>query len=436
MVYLNYLNYSLSIYSFMKFLTHLSLACCFCLTSCHLWSQSEANILKRLLSSQPKYFDTLLNNAEKHEIQIIYTQINRDEQNKPSFQTFTFGLDSSRYFYPASMVKFPVALLALEKLNQLKINGLDKDTPLHIKAARDPQEEVKKDTTSPNGLASIGHYIKKIFLVSNNDAFNRLYEFLGQQYINQTLTQKGYKDIQITHRLANSDFDEESNRYTNPIEFFQDEYVIYQQPEVYNDSIIPPLNLKNLKKGRAYINKDRKKVAEPFDFSRRNFMSLATMHQILQATIFPESVPPSLRFQLTEDDYNFLYKCMSMLPRESKHPQYKEDYHQDSFVKFILYGDSKDTIPPNIRIFNKVGLAYGFLTDNAYVVDFEAKTEFLISAVIYVNENKVLNDNRYEYEKIGFPFFQRLGQVIAEYEKTRPRQFLPDLSRFQVDYRE
>ena len=47
------------------------------------------------------------------------------------------------------------------------------------------------------GRPTIAHYIKKILLVSDNDAFNRLYEFLGQQYINTTLHQMGYTEVQI-----------------------------------------------------------------------------------------------------------------------------------------------------------------------------------------------------------------------------------------------
>jgi len=35
-----------------------------------------------------------------------------------------------------------------------------------------------------------------------------------------------------------------------------------------------------------------------------------------------------------------------MLPRESDYPRYKE---RDSYVKYFLFGDSKDTIPDHLR---------------------------------------------------------------------------------------
>jgi hypothetical protein len=69
-------------------------------------------------------------------------------------------------------------------------------------------------------------------------------------------------------------------------------------------------------------------------------------------------------------------------------------------------------------------------------VDFEAKTEFMVSAVIYTNENKILNDGKYEYKEIGFPFFVNLGKVIAWHEKNRERKYLPDLNKFKVSYEE
>jgi hypothetical protein len=66
----------------------------------------------------------------------------------------------------------------------------------------------------------------------------------------------------------------------------------------------------------------------------------------------------------------------------------------------------------------------------AYIIDFEQQIEFVLGAVIYVNENEILNDGEYEYETVGYPFMKDLGQVFYEYELTRPRAHKPDLSRY------
>ena len=71
--------------------------------------------------------------------------------------------------------------MALEKLNQLNIRNLDHNTPMKNGAVTPPQTPVVVDTSAANFLPSVGHYIRKIFLTSDNDAYNRLYEFLGQE---------------------------------------------------------------------------------------------------------------------------------------------------------------------------------------------------------------------------------------------------------------
>jgi hypothetical protein len=396
-------------------------------------TKGKGNILESLLKSRPDLFGEILKNPQKYEVQLIYTQINRDTKNRPAFTTYTYGIDKNRYFYPASTAKFPIALLALEKLNKLNIKGLDKNTPMMTGAGRAPQNAVVKDSTSPTGLPSIAHYIKKLFVVSDNDAYNRLYEFLGQSYINETLWKKGYKDLLIWHRLSAPEYDMEANRYTNPVSFINQDKIIYEQPEIYNKTKYTN-KFKNTKKGKAYI-KGNKLVNEPFDFNDRNRMGLATLQEMLKAVIFPGAVAPEKRFQLTSDDYRFLYECMSILPRECEYPKYEEKDYPDGFVKFALLGDTTQRMPENIRVFNKVGSAYGFLVENAYVVDFEAKTEFLLTGVIYVNADEVLNDSKYEYKEIGLPFFANLGRVLVWHEKNRPRKGTPNLSNYKVTYK-
>ncbi len=75
------------------------------------------------------------------------------------------------------------------------------------------------DTSSPTGRPSVEHYVKKIFQVSDNDAFNRLYELLGQEAFNSALHNKGYPDARIVHRLS-MPLTPEQNRQTNGIRFY------------------------------------------------------------------------------------------------------------------------------------------------------------------------------------------------------------------------
>lgn len=390
------------------------------------FSQSNSALLQKLLrDSGDSTLQAVMAAPEKFQLQLIYTQIDRDEDNHPAFTTHYLGIDSNLYFYPASTVKMPAAFLALEKLNELRIQGLDAETPMFTGKGQTPQTAVRADTSAAQGLPSVAHYIKKIFLVSDNDAYNRLYEFLGQAYLNEKLQEKGYTRSRIIHRLSAPGYDAESNRYTNPVTFTAlGNRLLYHQGEVYS-SFNSPMQLKQEVRGLGYMDGEGQIVPAPFDFRDKNYVGLQELHDMLQAVLFPEAVPAHRRFNLTPADYQFLRKYMSMLPRESDYPAYPQYAGWDSYVKFFLFGDSKAVIPDHIRIFNKVGDAYGFLTDVAYVVDYENKVEFMVAANLHVNANQIYNDGVYEYDTIGFPALARIGRILYQYELERSRSHEP-----------
>jgi len=175
-------------------------------------------------------------------------------------------------------------------------------------------------------------------------------------------------------------------------------------------------------------------VNEPFDFSKKNRVSLTTLHSIVRSIMFPEGVAKKQRFKLSNDEYDFLRKYMSMIPLESKFPFYDSENYWDTYVKFLLYGTEKNVSKNGIRIFNKVGDAYGFLIDAAYVADFDNNVEFMLSAVIHCNSDGIFNDDKYDYDDIGYPFMKHLGQVIYDHEIKRKKKVVPDLSKFQFNY--
>lgn len=394
------------------------------------FSIAQENILQKLLNENKSQFGDVIDRPEQYDVQVIYTQIDRDENNVPHLTSFEYNLDEKKYYYPASTIKMPIAFLALEKINELNIIGLDKLSTMINGVGHNPQTPAQIDTTSATGLPSLAHYVKKIFLVSDNDANNRLYEFLGQEYINQSLWEKGYQNASIVHRLGISGFDMEANQHTNPIYFYNEKHeLLYQQGEVYSQ-VRKKFELNKTLRGKGYFH-DSELVNAPFNFSEKNYISLQDQHDILKAVIFPEITPPHQQFNIAENDYRFLYQVMSERPKESMHPHYDEPDH---YVKFFIFGNrnEEEQIPPNIRIFNKVGWAYGFLTDIAYIVDFEAGVEFFLAATIHVNEDGIYNDDNYEYDSIGLPFLSMLGSVIYEHEKKRPRKHQADLSKFNI----
>lgn len=386
------------------------------------------NVLQRY----PAYFNEVLKNQDSLGVQVIYTRIDRDKKGRPTFREYRFGVDPGRYYYPASTVKLPVAVLALQRLNELKITGLDKNSLMITGSAGGRQTEVTSDSTAPYGRPSIAHYIKKILLVSDNDAYNRLYEFLGQEYINYTLHRMGYEQAQLIHRLEVS-LSEEENRFTNPVRFVDSKgHLIYEKAAERSQL---PYASRNTRMGKGYL-KAGQLVNEPFDFSMKNRLTLDELNSMVRSVLFPESVPAKQRFNLTQEDYHFLRKYMSMMPGESVSPVYDPRENWDTYVKFLLYGSQKGAARPGVRIFNKVGDAYGFLIDAAYIIEPETNVEFMLSAVIYCNSDGIFNDDHYDYDSIGLPFMKHLGEVILEYERTRVRKYKPDLSQFIYNYKD
>lgn len=388
--------------------------------------------LENLLLQYPRYFDSILKNRSAWNVQVIYTQVNRAADGTPSLVQHTFNIDTAKYFYPASTVKLPVVLLALQKLNELKQKGIDKNTTMITEKAESWQTPVYNDPTTPDGRPSIAQYIKKILMVSDNDAYNRLYEFLGQEYINAQLHKKGYTDAQILHHLEVV-LTEAQNRQTNPVKFLDNNNALLYEQAARNNTV--QYAQRNDLLGKGYY-KGGQLINEPMNFSKKNRISLPDLHNILISLVFPDKVHASQLFNITEEDKQFVLKYMSQLPTESTFPPYAADSvnYWPAYGKMLLFGSAKGKLPENIRIFNKEGDAWGHLVDIAYVVDFKNKVEFFLSAVIYCNADGILNDDKYDYDTIGLPFLKHLGQVIYEYELKRDRKRSPDLSPFIFKY--
>ena len=367
-------------------------------------------IEKALKNPNPK-IQNVLENKNEHEIQILLSEIKRNHSGEVLFKESTYQLDEDLYFYPASTAKLPIAILALQKLNSLKAKGIpiSGDTPFFIRNM-DGETIVDRDSTQKKGIVTVNHLIKKIFLVSDNDAYNYLFDFLGTDYINRELIKKGLNKTQINHKFLIGADNQNTWEYT----FFGDnKKIIYYQPSIKAEFELPPHNLKGVLKGIGYVELENI-IYEPMNFEKKNRISIRNLEGIMKRIIFPEAFQIKERFNLTTEDYNFLKYWMSRTTLESNYPDYNSENYWDSYVKFFIYGDKKDVMNPEIRIYNKVGDAYGTITDVAYIKDKKNEIEFFLTATILVNENKIFNDDIYESDQIGIPFLAALGRAVLE----------------------
>lgn len=360
---------------------------------------------------------------KEYRYQIIYTQINRDKKGVPHFINYKLNVNPDQYYNPASMVKMPLAFLSLEKLQEMNVNGVDKFTTIQYDSNYVRQGAMYQDSSAENKKPSIAHFIKRAFLISENDPYNRMYQFVGQGPINKKLKEKGYVHSRITRQFMG--YTEDQNRHTNGIRFIDNiGNELLQLPPQYNTDSFnfgAPVLI-----GEGHWNSKDQLVNAPFDFTKHNNVALEDFQKMLQAIIFPTSVPEKTRFNINEADRLFLLQYLSQYPSETNYPKYDTAEFYDSYVKFF-FKDSTGKMPSTIRVFNKVGWAYGFLTDVSYVLDTKHNIDYMLSATVYVNSDGVVNDSKYDEEEVGFPFFKSIGAAFYNYELTRSRRYMPQL---------
>ena len=349
------------------------------------YAQSLRTILK---NSESDLINYVYDNHEKFEVQIILTELKK-RKNGFTIHKKKFNANKNNYFYPASSIKLPIALLTIEKLNE-SLN-------LNI----DTEFSVQGDTI----ITTFKKEITDLFVISSNESYNRLFEFLGQDYINKKLKQKGFKDFSISHRLSTEKSD---NLKTKAINFYRNGEINQIQKSI-NNKPVTKLNLKNLNKGVGFIL-DNELQNKPMDFSRKNYFSIEELNNILICLFFAE-VSKNKKFNLSKSQNLLIQKLMSSTPFDMG---FDKNIYPNNYNKFFIYGDKDGMI--NDNIFNKVGNAYGYSIDNAYIYEEKSDRHFVLTASIYTNGNNILNDNNYEYDEIGIPFLAEIGRFLTNYK--------------------
>lgn len=355
----------------------------------------EKDLIQSILSSTNENIKRVMDSLDQYEVQIRFTQINR-KNDSITFKDYDFQVNEEKYFYPASTVKFPIAVLALEKLNE--VDSLTINTRFYV-------EGDSVETTFAKAIS-------EIFSVSNNEANNRLVELLGQDAINRNLKSKGIQPVRISHRLGYHTKD----LATKPL-------IIYLNDSTtgtYTGSIntFPqPLALNKIQKGIGFYEEDEF-IEEPFDFSLKNYYPITAQHTVLKRVLFPQNFEAHERFNLSKEQHSYLLEAMHTVPKAIG---YDAKTYYDGYCKFFMFGDTKDDIPNHIKIYNKVGFAYGTLTDCAYIVDSKNDVEFLLTATILANKDGIFNDDKYEYDEVGIPFLAELGRTFYQYELDRKK---------------
>ena len=290
--------------------------------------------------------------------------------------------------------------MALSKINELRAEGstISPKSKIKLSLINNNQEIILKDS-----ITSFQNLIADVFLVSDNSASNVLIDFIGYNYFNLSMSNSGFENTYLNHKF-------------NPDPFVDSTWIISTlDNEIISSNanqitVLASSNISNLKKGeKRFIDGEIKN--ESLDFSSKNRSSLTDMHNIIKNLIYPEI--SITNFNLNVEDYDFLRYWMSRFTHEDLGAKYIGDAKFfKSYNKFFIHGT--DTILNNtdIRVYNKIGQAYGTSTDSAYIKNYKEDVEFFLTATIYTNKNKIINDNIYEYGETAIPFLSRLSKAL------------------------
>lgn len=395
----------------------------FLLFSINSWTQSSLTltpeqVLKKVFDSIGKIYPEIVQSPEKYRLKVVLTGIKRSNE-QVQLETAGFRTDANEYLYPASTVKLPSLLVALEESNRLKAmnSSLSSSTSLSFikkKGCLTSSNSFKINKVShPITLDLLG---KQVLLVSDNNAYNYIFEYCGQKLLNQRITSIGFDNARFTRKFVlNCSLEE--NRISDSIVFLDaNNKAIYSRPMITNTDSIFVDTTATL--GQKYIGPDKKIIDKPFDFSKQNNFNVLDLHKVVSGLFFPSS-SFSHKFDITKEQRQFLIKNMGAYPYESDLNYSKTDYFP-AYKKYIFYGRtprldiSEDTLN-RFRSFNTVGLSFGCVIDAAYLVDYETGKECILTMAVYANKDELINDAKYDYETFAFPLFKDFGKIVMHY---------------------
>jgi beta-lactamase class A len=368
--------------------------------------------LARDLEALPALRDALAA-AERLRLQVVLGIVEERPGGRPVLVQHGFRA-GAEYLYPASSVKLFAAVAALERLAELRREtglAIDARTRLvyHPLFAGEEREEADPGNLD-GGTITVAHEIRKIFLVSDNAAFNHLYELVGPDRIAASVARAGLPGVRIVHRLSEPHTAAE-NRMLPRIDLAGDGFV-HTLPQRTAEAQPPPPSLPGLLVGTASLDGDGKRIDGAMDFAAKNRVSLAVLQRALCMVVRPDVDCGGAGFTLTDADRELLRTAMSELPRESANPRLDPAEFPDAYVKFLLPGLSRVFAPERLRVYDKSGQAYGFTLDNGWIESGEGPS-FFLAAALYTNEDGVLNDDQYDYETVALPVLADVAEAAA-----------------------
>jgi hypothetical protein len=359
-------------------------------------AKPDLELVAHILKKGSARLQNVLAKAAHYGLQICFTRL-ANTASGVKFQTDYFT-QSEPWFAPASLVKLPLAALLLEQLEAGQIDW--HSAKLAFPAMPDCAERAL-ELRQPQAIARL---IERALVLSDDSAYCALFDALGPQHISDRMRQMGHPDVRIQARFGACG--PENSKITGPVQLFSAAgkliRTIPTRPPFALVSAPAPIKI-----GRAWMQADHR-IEGAKDFTNSNSAPLAALHDVMLALMRPELVTANRRFQISEGARQFLLAGMRTSPAESPYSSAAEAKLDRTYFRLLGVGDGQ--WPKDLIVENKVGWAYGFLSDMAHLK--QGSRECFVSCKMYLNGDGVLNDGRYEYESIGRPAMAEIGRVL------------------------
>jgi len=378
---------------------------------------SDSTLYHILLHKDP-LLDQVLKNPSKYFFQLIYTKVEK-HGDKINYHTYSIN-QGNQYYYPASLIKFPLAFVALEKLTALKDSGVNINDRISVNTCS--CDFASNNYVSKHKNPTMLQFLREMMIMSNNDAYNLYFDFVGRDLFNSRMQSMNIFDIQMKNRFTGG-CGEENNKSFGGITFNKNNadkaYTIPCSKSIQN-WIIDSIKYPTFFESKSYYKK--KVITNKQNNAANNYVSLHQSHQLLINLMHPSAQLYQNDFKIDASYKNEFIKAIGSFPRELENSSYDTAKLADYYYKFFIDPKVIQTKDNSIRIYNKVGLASGFVSDVSYFYDSTHQIEYFISAAIL---SKNANSNENNYNDFGIPILRKIGGLIYTdelYNKTTEKK--------------
>lgn len=359
-------------------------------------SQFTDSILSYIKQDTSQVFKEVFSYPEDYKLKIILSQVATDKNGSKQLYTWHFRDTICEYFYPASLVKIPMALSFMEFLNDEGIFNHN-------------LSDILIDSSSYIKERNLHDDLMLMLSASDNNAFNRLYNLMGCNFININLLKKRYKNTFIVHRFEQGN--EKYQQTALPIKILTCNYDSIYSHTADSTTAILGHEFKDSLVGIGYYLNDSL-IPKPKSFRYHNYVDIRDVHDMMISFFFPQSIKHK-PFNVSQTQRDTILKFLRLSPLHPNFSEYADtSVFHPNFLKFILFGRDKNINYPEIEFYNKSAMAYGFMADCCYLKDTINNVEFFLTIYMYLNKDEILNDNKYEFDTIGVPFMRRFGELI------------------------